>query len=116
MSRVRPLRNLVYVERVKHEKTPGGIVIPETFEAKHSARLKMMAKSEYFEAKVLAVGPDVRDLQPDDHTYVFTFADGDGSKLYTGTSVDGKREDTARRMFVEYPDDFVCAVDLGGAS
>lgn len=113
---VRPLRNLVLVERVEKDESPGGIVLPKTFEARHSPRLKMLAKPDYFEAEVIACGPDVRELKPGDHTLVFTFADGDGSTLYTGQSDNGRRADGAKRLFVKYPDDFVCAVDLEGAA
>lgn len=111
---VRPLRNLVYVERIKREMTAGGLHIPQTFvcgKHGHAAGTRIQATPDYFEAEVLAIGPDVRELEPGDRCYVFTFADGDGSNLYTGTSDDGRRADKARRMFVKYPDDFVCAVE-----
>ena len=101
---VRPLRNLVYVERLRPKTTDGGIHIPETFEAKHSARLKTAATPDYFPAKILSIGPLVRELLPGDTVLVYTYAEGDGKKLYTGENV-GERD----RMFVHYPDDFVCA-------
>ena len=113
---VRPLRNLVLVERVEKRVTDGGIVIPETFDAKHSPRLKMLAKADYFEVEVKACGPEVRDLKPGDHAYVFTFAEGDGTTLYTGTSDTGARADQAKRLFVKWPQDFVCAIDLEPAA
>jgi hypothetical protein len=101
---VRPLRDLVYVERLRPKITPGGIHIPETFEAKHSARLKTAATPDYFPAKVLSVGPLVRELVPGDTVLVHTYAEGDGKTLYTGENV-GERD----RLLVRYPDDFVCA-------
>jgi co-chaperonin GroES (HSP10) len=107
--KVRPLRNLVYVERIRPEATPGGILIPQTFDHKHSARLKTAATPDYFPARVLAVGPQVRDLKEDDHVFVWTYAEGDGSKLFTGDAEGALGKD---RMFVAWPNDFVCAQDM----
>src|SRR3981081_766231 len=50
MGRFRPLHNRVLVKRIEvQEKTPGGIIIPDT------------AKEKPVEGEVLAVGPGVRD-------------------------------------------------------
>jgi co-chaperonin GroES (HSP10) len=82
---VRPLGNRLYVERVKRERTEGGIIIPETFDTKFSARLKHAAVPDYFLARVLAKGEEVReDIDVGALTYVWTYAEGDGSKLWTG--------------------------------
>ncbi len=107
---IRPLRNLVYVERVHKEKTEGGILIPKTFRAGksgHSASAKMDAVPDYFEAKVLHIGPEVTEIAPGDHLLVWSFDGGDGSKLYTGENV-GEKD----RAFIRFPDDVVCAIDL----
>ena len=50
MARFRPLQDRILVERIEaEEKTPGGIIIPDT------------AKEKPVEGEVLAVGPGVRD-------------------------------------------------------
>jgi len=50
MARFRPLHDRVLVKRVEaEEKTPGGIIIPDT------------AKEKPVEGEVLAVGPGARD-------------------------------------------------------
>jgi chaperonin GroES len=50
MKRFRPLENRVLVRRIKaEEKTPGGLIIPDT------------AKEKPLEGEVLAVGSGVRD-------------------------------------------------------
>lgn len=104
---LKPMRNLVYVEEVRKEKTDGGIFIPETFDHQNRPSLKLNAKTDYYEAKILAVGPDVRELAPGDHVLVHTFADDLGKGLFTGESTgEGKRK------LIRYPDDIVCAVDL----
>ena len=94
---IRPLRDQLYVQRVRPTQTEGGIVLPATFNYRFSARQKMNAVPDYFLAKVLAVGPEERSgLQPGDHTFVWSYADGDGSKLYVGESV-GERD----RLFIK---------------
>ena len=118
MPGIRPLRNLVYVEKIRETVSKGGIHLPQTFRAGkngHSVREKMNAVADVFRAKVLAVGPEVRGLSEGDECMVYTFAEGDGSTLWTGTSDDGKRADKAQRLFVRYPDDIVCAVDKAAA-
>lgn len=106
---LKPLRNLMHIERVVQEKTPGGLYIPQTFDHKHRPSLKFDAIRDYFEAKVLAVGPEVRDVEPGDHVLVWTFADGDGRQMFTGEGDD-------KRLLVRYPDDLVCAVDVAEAA
>jgi co-chaperonin GroES (HSP10) len=97
---VRPLRDQILVERLEghgiERTTKGGIILPASLEA------RARTKSDYFRARVEAVGPDVRELAKDDHVLVYTWADG-GSKLYTGVGV-GRN-----RLFVT-PEDIVCAV------
>jgi hypothetical protein len=90
---IRPIGAGLYVQRVRATQTEGGILLPATFspQKKFGAREKMNSIPDYFLAKVLAVGPEERSgLQPGDHTFVWSFADGDGSRLYTGDSVGEK--------------------------
>jgi hypothetical protein len=112
---VRPLRDLVYVEKIVQTHSPSGLIeLPGTFRAGkggHSARLKMGAVQDTFHARVLSIGPNVRELSPGDEVLVFTFAEGDGSTLWTGENV-GERN----RMMVKYPDDILCALDTEDAS
>ncbi len=107
---IRPLRDLLYVEKIRPTHSPGGLLhLPSTFRAGkggHSAREKMNATADHFPAKVLAVGPQVREVKPGDTVLVWTFAEGDGSKLWTGDSV-GEKD----RLFIK-PDDIVCAQDV----
>jgi chaperonin GroES len=50
MARFRPLHDRILVKRIEaEEKTPGGIIIPDT------------AKEKPIEGEVLAVGPGARD-------------------------------------------------------
>ncbi len=108
MTAVKPTRDNIYVQRERPEQTEGGIIIPATFRAGkngHSARLKMDATRDYFPAKVLAIGPEVRELKVGDSVLVWTWAEGDGSKLYAGENI-GERD----RMIIK-PDDVLCAVD-----
>ncbi len=109
-----PIRDWLYVERIRETVTPGGILIPESFRAGksgHSARLKMEAVRDYFLARVVATGPDVAKsevsgLEQGDHAFVWSYADGDGSKLFTGETV-GEKD----HLFIK-PKDVLCAVDL----
>lgn len=91
---IRPIGARMYVERVKETHWRDSIVLkPETFapQKKFGARERMNAIPDFFLAKVLAVGPEEKSgLQPGDHTLVWSYADGDGSKLYTGESVGEK--------------------------
>lgn len=90
---IRPLGARIYVEKIIPKMSDGGIHIPESFDFKFSAKKKHDAIPDYFVAKVLAVGPDERSgLQPGDHTLVWTHAEGDGSKLWTGESVGEKNK------------------------
>lgn len=116
---MRPLRNLVLVERLPEvghlvndkgdEVTAGGIIVPQTFKAKGPSQ-RLGAKRDHFRARVVAVGPDAsRDLKPEDEILVWTFAGGAGDAkqgLYTGTPVPGG-------LLIEYPEDVVCALDVG---
>lgn len=65
--------------------TPGGIVIPATT----GSRAK--TKSDLWRGRVLAVGPEVKEIAPGQDVIVHTWADGDGSKLYSGEGVGGHR-------------------------
>jgi co-chaperonin GroES (HSP10) len=105
---IRPMGDRLYVQRIRETVTAGGIVLPETFKAGKngfSARQKMNAVKDTFHARVLATGPDVRELAQGDEVIVYSFADGDGSKLYTGDAV-GEKD----KLFIKM-DDVVCAVD-----
>jgi len=104
---VKPLRNLVYVEKIRRTRSGGGIEIP-IFGAfcGHSAKKKMAATPDYFPARVLAIGPDVKEIAPGDEVLVETFAEGDGSKLYTGENI-GEQD----RLMVMYPNDVLCVVE-----
>ncbi len=107
-----PLHDNIYVEKIVETETAGGIVIPGSFDYRFSARLKFGAIPDYFRAKVLAVGPNKRELMDSegqalaygDEVYVYSYAGGDGSKLMTGESVGEKG-----RCFIK-PDDIVMAV------
>ncbi len=100
--KVRPLRDLILVERLEghgiERITPGGIVIPASVERRAEQ------KADMFRAKVVATGPQVRELEPGDHVMVHTWEDGDGSKLYTGVTGTGRHE-----LFIK-PDDVICKV------
>lgn len=85
---VSPLRDLLFVETLdmgRETVTEGGIIIPAT----QGARAR--TKSDLWRGRVLAVGPLVRDVEPGEDVIVHTWADGDGSKLYSGESVGGHR-------------------------
>jgi co-chaperonin GroES (HSP10) len=107
-----PIRDNIYIERSIEKQSAGGIIFPETFNYRFSARLKMNAIPDVFRAKVLAVGTDTRELRDGDgvaiaygdEVYVYSYAEGDGSKLYTGESVGEKS-----RIFIK-PKDIVFAV------
>lgn len=92
---IRPLRDRIHIRRLEghgiETTTPGGIIIPATTEA------RAKTKNDYFRAEVLAVGPDVRELAAGEHVLVHTWADGDGSVLYTSGAFIG-------------PDDVICVV------
>jgi len=86
---VTPLRDLVLVEALdvgRETVTAGGIIIPATTQS------RAKTKSDLWRGRVLAVGPKVRDLSPGDDVIVHTWADGDGSKLYSGENVGGHRQ------------------------
>jgi co-chaperonin GroES (HSP10) len=105
---IRPLLDNIYVQRLKPSVSPGGIIFPETFKAGkngRSARQKFAAIPDLFHARVLAVGPDVRELAQGDEVIVYSYADSDGSKVFTGESV-GEKD----KFFIK-PGDVVCAVE-----
>lgn len=99
---IRPLRDMVLIEKLDQERetvTAGGIVLPATLQA------KAKTKQDTFHAKVLAKGPKVpAELGVGDEIIVETWADGDGTKLFTGEGVGGHR-------FFITPNDIVCVVD-----
>jgi co-chaperonin GroES (HSP10) len=111
---ISPIRDWLYVERLREKESPGGIIFPETFKTGKggfSAREKMNAVKDHFMVRVLATGPEVQrsevsGLFQGDHALVWSYAAGDGSKLFTGESV-GERD----RLFIK-PNDVVCAVDF----
>jgi co-chaperonin GroES (HSP10) len=104
---IRPLHDRIYIQKLRVAESKGGIIFPETFKLRKqfSARERLNSVPDLFHAIVLACGPDVRELSQGDEIIVYSFADSDGSKMYTGDSV-GEKD----RMFIG-PDDVVCAVD-----
>lgn len=82
----------------RERTTKGGIVLPATL----GSRAK--TKADMWRGKVLAVGPKVTELSVGEHVLVHTWADGDGTQLYTGTPLAGHRR-------IIKPDDIVCVVD-----
>lgn len=114
--KLRPLRNLVHVERLPdightrengETRTAGGIIVPETYEA--PGRKKAVNKPDSFRARVLAVGPRVPagELSEGDEVVVLTWSENsDGTRrgLYTGIDAPG---DT---LLIEYPTDIECAL------
>ncbi len=111
---VSPIRDVLYVERMRPKATPGGILLPETFRAGRSglsARERINSIPDLFLVRVLATGPEVQKSEASglfqgDHALVWSYAAGDGSKLYTGESV-GEMD----RLFIR-PNDVATAVDL----
>lgn len=114
LQTVVPIGSWIYVERIREKVSSGGIHLPETFRAGKSglsARERINAIRDHFLVRVLATGPDVQKseaagLFQGDHALIWSYAEGDGSKLYTGESV-GEKD----RLFIK-PNDVVCAVDL----
>lgn len=83
--------------------TAGGIIVPEDYVARASK--KAVSKADHFKARVLAVGPEVKDalIQPGAEVQIYTWAENpDGTRrgLYTG--VDGPDG----TLFVNWPEDF----------
>ncbi len=88
----------IYVQRIRETQSKGGILFPQTFKAGksgHSARLKMNAVRDLFRARVLAKGQcrkcgrerhacDLADVNVGDIVLVYSYADGDGSTLFSG--------------------------------
>ena len=103
---VRPLGDWILIEKIVPKKSESGLIhLPETFNHKHSATLKHGAVADYFKARVLARGPRVpSELEQFDEVFVYTYADGDGTRLYTGEDSGEKR-----RMFIK-PRDIIAAV------
>lgn len=101
---LRPLRNLVLVERITEQVTAGGIHIPQDYKAIGSR--KAVNRPDDFRARVIAVGPKVTDelVRPGAEVLIFTWAaEADGSRrgMYTGT--DGPSKGS---LFVSWPADF----------
>lgn len=109
--KLRPTRNNVYVEKIALETTKGGIVLP-IFGAfmGHSARKKTAATPDYFKARVLAVGPEVRDIVEGDEVIIHTYAEGGGTKLFTGENVGEKRRLMVKADTVDTKGDILCVV------
>jgi co-chaperonin GroES (HSP10) len=110
---LRPLRNLVLVERILDEGhvrdergdevTAGGIIVPQDYKARGCQ--KAVRKADHFRARVIAVGPKVTDplVVPGAIVPILTWsAEADGTRrgLYTGVDY------TKDQLFVEWPDDF----------
>lgn len=111
---LRPLRDLIQVERLPdlgrtrdadgNEVTAAGLVIPQDYAARGS--VKAVNKADYFRARVLAVGPKVRDVSVGDEVLVMTWgaeADGTRRSLYVG--IDGPDG-----TLLVTPNDLVCGV------
>lgn len=119
---LRPLRNLVLVERMPdlgrtlnaagEEVTSCGIIVPRDYKARGSQ--KAVNKADQFRARVLAVGPEVVDplVAPGAEVLIMTWAaecDGTRRGMYTGVDYrDGQ-------LFVKWPEDF-CGVVLNAPS
>lgn len=100
---LRPLRNLVLVERITEKVSAGGIHFPEDYKARASA--KAVNKADSFRARIVAVGPKVSDplIAPGAEVPILTWAENaDGTRrgLYTG--IDGPDG----LLFVKWPEDF----------
>lgn len=114
--KLRPLRNLVHVERLPdlgrsrengETRTEGGIIVPDTYADRGSR--KAINRPDVFRARVLAVGPSVPagEMTAGDEVLVLSWAgkpDGTRRSLYTGIDAPG---DT---LLVEYPADIECVV------
>jgi co-chaperonin GroES (HSP10) len=109
MQVLKPLRNLVHVERVpKPEKTEGGVVLVHGYESRKDPAAKVRATPDHFEARVLAVGPQVRGLAPGDHILVYSFDQVSHEHgLYTGHPT-GEKD----RMLIRFPEDIVYVVGV----
>lgn len=98
---IRPLKDNILIENLDQGRetvTKGGIILPATLQA------RAKTKADLFRAKVVAKGPDApRELEIGSHVLVHTWADGDGSKLYTGENAG------THQRFIK-PDDIVCEV------
>lgn len=81
---IRPLHDVVYVAPVVREKTKGGLYLAQTFDDGGNPDRRLAAKSDLFEVRILAVGPEVRDLAAGDRAFVWTFANDMSNSLYTG--------------------------------
>ena len=108
-----PIRDWLYVEKIPERMSPGGIHLVETFRAGKSgvsARERMNAVKDHFTVRVLATGPEVQrseasGLFQGDLALVWSYAAGDGSKLFTGETGGEKN-----RLFIK-PNDVVCGLD-----
>lgn len=95
----------IYVQKIVEERTSGGLFIPQTADYRHKPRLRFASVENTFRARVLSIGPRVDlDIDQGDEILVYTFAEGDGSKFYTGENVGEKG-----RLFIK-PKDIVCAI------
>lgn len=118
-----PLRNLVLVERLPalgaayndagEIVSAGGIIMPQAFRRQHPTD-KHKVQPDLWRGRVEAVGPRAaHDLRPGDEVVIQTWAGDNGKGLYTGVDADTGQPATpqSRRVLVEYPDDFVCALE-----
>ena len=97
----------LYVEKIIPEKTESGLLfIPSTADYKKNPRLRFANIDNTFRARVLSVGSRVSEpIYQGDEIVVWTFAEGDGSRLYTGENVGEKR-----KMFIKQSD-VVCVIE-----
>jgi len=109
---MKPLRNLVLVERMRERQSPGGIHFPRAFKRKHPSE-KHKYVPDYWRGKVKAIGPKVTELKEGDEVLIYTWSENGKGQLhmglYTGIPT-GRGEDL---VLVEYPDDIICAIAPG---
>lgn len=96
----------LYIEKIVQTMTEGGLHIPQTADYKKNPRLRFAGVENTFRARVLSVGSRVSEpVYQGDEIVVWTFAEGDGSTLYTGENVGEKR-----RLFIKQKD-VVCVLE-----
>ncbi len=107
MTQVHPLQDWVLVERITETVSAGGIHLPATFSGSRSSKLN--ARPDYWRARVVALGPLARDLEPGDEVLVHTWAAEDGKGLYAGVHAGGGQ------VLVRWSKDILCAVERDAA-
>lgn len=101
---IRPLGDRIAVHRTEghgvEKVLASGLVLPATREA------GVQSKSDYFRAKVTAMGDDAKRVLPDlsvgEDVFVYAYS-GNGETVFTG-------EDGGSALFIR-PDDVLCVVE-----